>query len=303
MSSGASLPSGPHDPSNNAPGYTQDPSDIGISGENHGLGVARNRVTINLHINVDVSGNVDIFTASGEALVNVVPASVGIDVSALYVDSSNAALRYYEPSGIDADISGFVDASNAFATGSDMYLKFASDMQNVVQHALDASGAAPFNEPQYSGLSKCQEFSSLGHLVLGLYAHYLFGHVAATAAIDNDDQLVAYLDASGSSNADVGTHLAQALNALPNHTASRIVQQIIAQDPSRSRGKGNNQDQDEGVIFASGDVIFVQITVDAPSLTVGESTTGGPVAYTLTNLVGSAFPTPSPVITLRVVLN
>ena len=251
-----------------------------------------------------MSGNVDLFTASGEIMTNVVVCSHTLDVSALYVDSSSAALQFYEPSGHPGDISGNVNS--AFRSDGElqvMYRLFGADMQAVVADAMDASGAAPFNT--YNGLAKVQRFNSLGDLVLSLYAHYIFGHAAATAAIDNDTNLVNYVNRSAAaSGADVGLRLAEALSTLSADVASAIVGQIAAQDPSRTRQHGNNQDQAQGVIFAAGDVVFVRITVEKPSITVGPTgaATGAPGDNTNTNLVGSAFPTERPFVTLQVTL-
>jgi hypothetical protein len=297
------------DPSNNLSNYTiTDVSNVGISGE--GVAAPHNRVTINLHINVDVQGNVDIFTASGEAMKNVVVCTNTLDVSGLYSDPSNSSIKLYEPSVARGYISGNVAAD---FSGSTLFTTFATSMQNVVQGVIDASGAAPFST--YTNVKKVQEFNSFGDLVLSLYAHYIFGHAAATAAIDNDVNLVAYMNNAEGHNdlsgADIGNRLARALADLSPEVVSSIVGQIQAQDPSRTRGLDNNQDKREAVIFAPGDIVFVQITVEEPSLTVGPvgggeaagvNKSGAPGSSTLTNLVGSAYPAEKPFVTLQITL-
>jgi len=300
------------DPSNNPPDYTTtDVSNVSISGDAVSP-QAHNRVTVNLHINVNVQGNVDIFTASGEQMKNVVVCAQKLPVAALYQSASVSALQFYEPTGVPGEISGNVNAAFAEGTGT-IFGEFETGMQTVVAATLDASGAAPFST--YTGISKVQKFASFGDLVLSLYAHYIFGHAAATAAIDNDTNLVAYMNSSaaeGGANggADIGLLLARALAALSPEVATTIVRQIQAQDPSRTRGLGNNQDQAQAVVFAANDTIFVQITVEEPSLSVGNQTTGGqntsgaPGAGTAanTNLVGSAYPAENPFVTLQVTL-
>jgi hypothetical protein len=83
-------------------------------------------------------------------------------------------------------------------------------------------------------------------------------------------------------------------------TASSIVGQVVAQDPSRARGVGNNQDENQTLLFAENDVIYVSITVQKPSITVGEATTGQPRADTLVNLVDRAFASQAPVFNLQI---
>jgi hypothetical protein len=87
---------------------------------------------------------------------------------------------------------------------------------------------------------------------------------------------------------------------MSNDTASSIVGQVVAQDPSRARGLANNQDENQTLLFTENDVIYVSITVQKPSITVGDATTGQPRADTLVNLVDRAFASQAPVFNLQI---
>ena len=100
-----------NDASNNPAGYTTDGSASAIpTGQNSPA--ANNRVIVSLQINVDVSGNVDLFTSTGALLTNVVDCHVPLSAISLFDrDSSSSAFLFYEPSGNPADISGSVNTA------------------------------------------------------------------------------------------------------------------------------------------------------------------------------------------------
>ena len=303
-----------NDAAHNPAGYTTDGSASNIP-TNQGSPAANNRVIISLKINVDVSGNVDLFTSTGELLTNVVDCGTPLSLTSLFDrDSSSSAFVFYEPSGNPADISGSVNAACFYepsvgvahvGTTHNLYPTFVSEMADVINGVMDASNAAPFE--QYPNVPKCQVFDNFGELTLALYAHYIFGHAAATAAIDNDEELVAYINSNNSSRsggaAQIATLLGRALASMSRETASSIVGQVVAQDPSRARGVGNNQDENQTLLFAENDVIYVSITVQKPSITVGDATTGQPSADTLVNLVDRAFASQAPVFNLQIRLS
>ena len=305
-----------NDASNNPAGYTTDGSASAIpTGQNSPA--ANNRVIVSLQINVDVSGNVDLFTSTGALLTNVVDCHVPLSAISLFDrDSSSSAFLFYEPSGNPADISGSVNTACFYEpvvgvthTGPthNLYPTFVAQMATVIEGVMDASNAAPFE--QYPNVPKCQVFDNFGELTLALYAHYLFGHAAATAAIDNDEELIAYINSNDSTRtggaAQIATLLGRALANMTHDTASSIVGQVVAQDPSRARGVGNNQDENQTLLFAENDVIYVSITVQKPSITVGTNPPAGtpagqPGNDTLVNLVDRAFASQAPVFNLQI---
>jgi len=308
-----------NDASNNSAGYTTDASGSRIP-DNQNSPASNNRVIVSLQINVDVSGNVDLFTSTGALLTNVVACGTKLSLTSLFDrDSSSAAFEFYEPSGSPADISGsvynvcFYDPSGVGAgaiTGTtvNLYDTFVAQMAAVIEGVMDASNAAPF--VTYPNTPKCQVFDNFGELTLALYAHYIFGHAAATAAIDNDEELIAYVNSNDSMRstgaAQIATLLARALASMTPETASSIVGQVVAQDPSRARGVDNTQDARQTLLFAEHDVIYVSITVQKPSITVGpvgNTPAGRPGANTLVNLVDRAFAEQAPVFNLQIELS
>jgi hypothetical protein len=218
----------------------------------------------------------------------------------LFNDVSNGVFEFTEPSGNRGDVSGFV-SSNALrndsilngidASGIDI-ADLATGIQACLTGSLDASGANPFN--RYAGVANGEytTYASLGELVLSLYAAYLFGHPAATAGITNDQALVNYIN-SDASGANVGTNLATAINNLTNDQATNIVRSVLSQDPNRAVNAPNRQfnalngQHHVPLIFRTNDVVYVSVTVQAPTVTtLGAS--GAPSNSAAGNLVGIA---------------
>uniref|UniRef100_A0A6C0AQD1 Uncharacterized protein n=1 Tax=viral metagenome TaxID=1070528 RepID=A0A6C0AQD1_9ZZZZ len=314
------------DASNPAANNVQTANNPGISGEDAGALKANKRVIVNLRTSINVQGDVDLVSASGELLNNVVVAQVDLSASALYADASHGVIEFWETSGTRGTISACISKSANSSAQYDGFTGLESDLSGglhgVINGQLNAIAAAPFNAVAYSA-AEYNTFASLGDMVLGLYAHYLFGHVAATAAIDNDAALVAYMNGSDSAGAQVGKNLTAALGALPSSSAKAIANQVISQDPSRTRGQDNNEAQDpvhQALMFAPGDIVYVQIAVDEPIITVNrEGASSGPgeavpdltsesdgapsSTRATTNLVGSAYPTASPSFAIQITLN
>jgi hypothetical protein len=171
---------------------------------------------------------------------------------------------------------------------------------------MDASAAAPFNG--YTSNSNYTSYASFGELALAAHGHYLFGHVAATAAIDNDLALVNYFKNNTAGSAQIATALNAAIQALSDANASTIVRQVISQDPSRATGQDNNQlvpDVHQGLLFAAGDVVYMQVTIHQPSISSGSTSSGAPGAGSANNLPSSsaaAFPASGAQFTLKITL-
>jgi len=315
----------------------------GISGENAGRAVSNNRVVVNLHANVRVQGDIDLISSSGELLNDVVICQVDLSASALYSDASSGVIEFWEPSGAVGAVVACISAAGK--TGGDGN---AAQMEGFDAHAADLSGglnavinggqnalsAAPFNSAYYANVAEYQVYASFGDLVLALYSHYMFGHVAATGAIDNDAALVAYMNSDAAGDAQIASGLTTALRAITASVAKSIAAQVLSQDPSRAAGRDNNALQNEhhqALLFAPGDVVYVQITVDAPTVSVGQNpanvaspgsdATNLPNPSTLpqqstgnslnaegapgalpNNLVGAAYPTVAPTFALQITL-
>jgi hypothetical protein len=311
-------------PSNPVNGYSDTSGNPDISGADLGVAKANNRVTVNLHASLNVAGDVDLIASSGEVLSNVVFAAIDLSASHLFADASSGVIEFWETSGNRGTIRACISAAGksgedgheALYTGfTDLEADLSGGLHGVINGSLDAAAAAPFNAAAYT-LAEYNTFASLGDMVLALYSHYLFGHVAATAAIDNDAALVSYINGSGSANAAVGQGLAAALGALPASTVRQIARQVLSQDPSRARAQDNNtvdNDEHQVLIFAPGDIVYVQVAVDAPTVNHDRSdangdngaalSTGEARAPGASNLVGSAYPTASPSFAIRINLD
>ena len=299
-----------------------------------------NPVRVNLQAVIDISGNVQIFTTPSTTIADVVICSSVLHPTALFDDASNSLFEFTEISGNRGDVSGYVSSSarnngsildGIGSSGLIPYLGLG--LQGVLTpgnsqgyafgtHSLDASGVNPFNK--YKGLANNEytTYTSLGELVLSLYAAYLFGHPAATAGITNDLALVNYINGITDGDADpptvgadVGTNLATAVENLSNEVATSIVRAVLSQDPNRGVNAPNRQYNSAGgvnhmpLIFVAGDVVYVSITVQPPSVTTTGS--GGAFASSTngqSNLVGIAanaasnYPQTSPTIAFEITL-
>jgi hypothetical protein len=160
-------------------------------------------VTVNLRVNVDASGNLIVFGAGPDVTSNVVEA-VGyqLPVNALFdatLNTTNAdgitgagLIEFWEPSSDLGNIYAKLATSADFSVDSEAsYLRaakvMASGLERVLVDSLDAKAAAPFTGYSDVNYTTCSDF---GRLSLSAYAHYLFGHAAATAAITNDEAVM-----------------------------------------------------------------------------------------------------------------
>ncbi len=152
-------------------------------------------VIVNLNVNVDATGNIEVFGSAPDDQANVVVASQTLPVNALYDSTKNGTMgagliEFWEPSADLGNIyAKLADGSDFNINGAASYKQtakvLASGLQRLLVDSLDASAASPFNK--YGGNANYTTCSDFGRLALSTYAHYLFGHVDATAAITNDE--------------------------------------------------------------------------------------------------------------------
>ncbi len=163
-------------------------------------------VTVNLNVEVNADGEIKVFGAPAPTLTNEVVATCKLPVTALYDSDANGTLgagliEFWEPSNdlgnIYAQLAGYAADSqfkvNGVATYKTTAKELAKGLQKVLVSQLDATAASPFNNAKYDGANdddyrKCSDF---GRLALSVYSHYIFGHVDATAAITNDEDVMA----------------------------------------------------------------------------------------------------------------
>lgn len=218
-------------------------------------------VTVNLQVTSDATQAVTVLASAADAAANPVVCSVGLPVAALYTDLSSALFEIWEPSSARGTLKGKV-ADGAMGVAQ-VHTNLALGLHaSLTTGTLDASGATPFSN--FKTAAEYYEFASVGELALGYAAANLFGHPAATAAISNDANIVANVNARApTANAeDIATDLETKILALTEIVASGIANVVIGQDAARARDEDNNQlqaDEHIALKFYAGDKIIVSV--------------------------------------------
>lgn len=154
-------------------------------------------VTVNFNVSIDASGNISIFGAQQDSVTNVIVAEYKLPVDCLYnSDVSGGLIEFWEPSDalgtIKCKLADGVDAGHDY---TDFYKltakKLAKGLQRALCDSFDCSGASPYAGNSSYANSAYYNVSNFSRVALNLYAHYLFGHVAATSAITNDVSFMA----------------------------------------------------------------------------------------------------------------
>ena len=173
------------------------------------------QITVNLNVNVDATGNIEVFGSPADSASNVIIATAKLPVNALYDGTKNGTLgagliEFWEPSSDLGNVFAKLADSDAFdVNGADSYETaakvLACGLQNVLVDDLDCTNASPFSESKYGGAnaSNYRMIPGFGRLALSVYAHYLFGHSAATAAITNDETFMTSMLSLTSGSASV----------------------------------------------------------------------------------------------------
>ena len=299
-------------------------------------------VEVNFNVEIDAKGELILFGEAAPIVENVIVAEQTLLATALYeADASGADLaglvEIYEPvnaqgnvrcqlADTDSSATGGADLSAAYQTAAS---RLANGLERLLCDEFDCSGVAPYDDAKYAGIAVYQTQRDFGRVMLGVYAHYLFGHVDATAAITNDKAFVEAMlstsaggaseDASGAvvryggwtaptgnvetwdfaadvtapgMNAKLAVRLVEAIvkkgkagsaiageivtsdisgATAPAGSIAEIVRQVIGQDSSRANNKdGSERTNNEHILlrFYAGDVIYVNIKVKQPAVTV-----------------------------------
>lgn len=225
-------------------------------------------VVVNFDVTVDASGSVEVFGQAPVTLQDVVVCDVTLPAADLYTADSDAVFEFWEPSSALGDIYG------ARKTVWTKESALRSDLQAIMEGDMDASGAVPFNAAGYLSAEQYYKHESFGRLALSMYAHYLFGHVAATAAITNDATFIENMngnDVAVASHALLAKKFTDAIREMGDAGVTAIVKQVLGQDAARAKDQDNNQlapDVKQSLKFLSGDIIYLQITLKQPTVTV-----------------------------------
>jgi hypothetical protein len=301
------------------------------------MAVAHSAISVNFNVDVPADSNINVFGEQAPTVSNVVVAEVLLPVNALY-DASHGLIEFWEPSGAAAgDIKVKLASTNSVANGGLDFTgdyqafakRLAKGLQKLLCGNLDASAAEPYNV--YNSNVEYYKQRDFGRLALGVFSHYMFGHVDATAAITNDVAFVQNMlslgsqgdneatDASGvaarygawnkkstmvdpsdvlawditgtASDANLAVRLTRAVvdkgitaGALNESsvmdasgapaTLANIVRQVIGQDASRVKnadGSERTRDQHIALRFFENDVIYVNITLNKPNVTLSNA--------------------------------
>lgn len=228
-------------------------------------------VVVNFNVAIDASGSVEVFGQAPVSLSDVVVCATTLPATDLYDGSGNAAFQFWEPS----NAIGTLKAERYSAWTKKNTLR--ADMNSIINGVIDASGAVPFNDAKYASTSQYYEHPTFGRLALSMYAHYLFGHVAATAAITNDQAFIDKMngnDEEASGHALLAKRIVDLIDVMSDADVLEIVKQVIGQDASRAMDQDNNQlapDVKQSLQFVAGDVVYVQIALKQPEVTVSNS--------------------------------
>ena len=154
-------------------------------------------VSVNFQVEIDASGNLNIFGKEAPVVQNVIVAQRTLPVNALYDSSKRTSLiEFWEPSN-NPDIIKvqLANTRNVDPSGSDLSGAYqvhskllAKGLEYVLCDAFDCSKASPFST--YTDKVEYTMQRDFGRVALGCFAHYLFGHVDATSAITNDVQFI-----------------------------------------------------------------------------------------------------------------
>jgi hypothetical protein len=225
-------------------------------------------VTVNFNVNVDASGNIEVFGQAPVTLTDIVVCLENLSVTTLYDTSSNAVFEFQEPMGplgtrVARRMTAW-DQSGNLRTG----------FENIITGDMDASGAIPFDLAKYASNLEYYQHESLGRLILSMYAHYLFGHVAATAAITNDETFINNINGNTEGTALLGKGITELIDSMSDSDALAIVEQVLGQDASRAMDFDNNAlapGRWQALRFFAGDKVFIQVNVKQPSVTVSNN--------------------------------
>jgi hypothetical protein len=251
-------------------------------------------VTVNLNVNVNAEGQIEVFGQDAPTISNKVVASFKLPTTSLYersdpADNSGSSIfEFWEPS----DALGTRKARRAVdkLNYNSLLSYFGYYLSKVLTNPLNAINADPFNQTKYANTPEYYTHSTFGRLALSSYAHYLFGHVAATAAITNDADFITTMNkyenidaddfiyntstsysTESATNANLAKRIVDKIAKLTDSEVLNIVEQVIGQDASRAMGQDNSSispDVKQPLKFFDGDTIYININLLKPTVSV-----------------------------------
>jgi hypothetical protein len=263
-------------------------------------------VEVDLRISVDVSGDVSILGVQPTLpSSNIVVVTAGGPTTALKAlslfgaaagsgfDASSGIIEYWEnasTTGRDEVVAQVTATGGAEhgATWATHRALIKADLQALLcnptaspVNSLDFVAATPFSN--HTDAAAYYSYNSIGESMLAYAAQRMFGHPAATAAIDNDQDLVDFgNNADGFANPlDLAEKLVAALGALSAPNAAKIAMEVLGQDAARADiAKDNNSgipSKHAILPFLAGDIIYVGVKFTGFTTSIGAQTYGAGV--------------------------
>lgn len=253
-------------------------------------------VIVDLNVMVNADSELIIFTEPPAGGNNIIKAAFNIPSI-----SFNGLIEFWEANG--GDIHSHLDLTNV--NGNIAYKTTAvslyNNIKNVLDNSFDCEEAEPFTTAMGATGDNYRYQSNFGKVALGQVANEVFGHVAATAAITNDEAFVTSM-----LNGDVSTtwnniylygnqqsiskpNLANALvrtlmmkgykkdasnadieikDEEDAPLLTLITKQVIGQDPSRAKVSTSGHIK---LSFSPGDVVFMTVNVLAATLSLSNT--------------------------------
>ena len=187
-------------------------------------------VKVNFNVVVDADNKVTLFGEPVPTPTNVIVATLALPSSALYdPDTNKGLIELWEPEDAQGDIKCQLANSDTSSTGGPNLTgayqvaakKLATGLEALLCDSFDCSGAVPFNN--YTTNIEYYKQRDFGRVALGMMAHYLFGHVDATAAITNDKAFVqSMLSVSAAGDDETADGAANRAAAFTKSTAGNV---------------------------------------------------------------------------------
>ncbi len=186
--------------------------------------VAHTPIEVNLNVEINANGTLEILGEPLRTPSNVIVATETLAAAALYEPAADCALiEFWEDAALNGIKAQLADDGGVGAPFAAFYKKsakrIAEGLQAILVGEMDVKkgamnnaygtsvsySASPFSAAMYNSNSHLME--NFGRVALGCYAHYIFGHAQATAAITNDVEFMrGMLSLDGS---DAYTHAAK----------------------------------------------------------------------------------------------
>lgn len=235
-----------------------------------------NNVIVNLNVTQDASGNVSIFSQAAPIITDkvVVSKTLSLKNTLYFEDAADKSL--FEFQGQGDDIVGRLNTTFATEAKTALTNGLTASLCGVTT-SLDASGAAVFSTHASGSVESYYKMANLGTLALAYYAHHLFGHVQATAAIDNDTAIITRFNTTAAAGgAGVPDGLAEKITTLSAEAVTAIVKQVLGQDSTRAKNVDNDlaaPDAFQNLEWRVGDKIYVTVNIQRPNITIVDDTT------------------------------